>query len=80
MRIEEALLRTQAIDSGKQIIVGTNRYRLEKEDPIDILMWTTLRRKSQIERLKNCVLNAGRQPQAALEASTECVKTGKGGL
>ena len=38
MRIEEAAARTQArIDSGAQTIVGTNKYRLEKEDPIDIL-------------------------------------------
>lgn len=38
MRIEEAAARTQArIDSGAQTIVGTNKYRLEHEDPIDIL-------------------------------------------
>ena len=38
MRIEEAAARTQArIDSGEQTIVGTNKYRLEKKDPIDIL-------------------------------------------
>ena len=41
MRIEEAAARTQArIDSGQQVIVGVNNYRLEKEDPIDILRWT----------------------------------------
>ena len=38
MRIEEAAARKQArIDSGIDTIVGINRYRLEKEDPIDIL-------------------------------------------
>ena len=38
MRIEEAAARTQArIDSGSQTIVGVNKYRLEKEAPIDIL-------------------------------------------
>lgn len=83
MRIEEAAARTQAkIDSGKQIIVGTNRYRLEKEDPIDILdVDNAAVRKSQIERLKK--LRAERneaEVQAALEAITECVKTGKGNL
>lgn len=83
MRIEEAAARTQAkIDSGKQIIVGTNRYRLEKEDPIDILdVDNAAVRKSQIERLKK--LRAERNEadvQAALEAITECVKTGKGNL
>lgn len=83
MRIEEAAARTQAkIDSGKQVIVGTNRYRLEKEDPIDILdVDNAAVRKSQIERLKK--LRAERNEadvQAALEAITECVKTGKGNL
>ena len=38
MRIEEAAARRQArIDSGKETIVGVNKYRLEKEDPLDIL-------------------------------------------
>ena len=38
MRIEEAAARKQAhIDSGSEIIVGVNKYRLPKEDPIDIL-------------------------------------------
>src|SRR5690554_1733094 len=83
MHIEEAAARTQAkIDSGKQVIVGTNRYRLEKEDPIDILdVDNAAVRKSQIERLKK--LRAERNEadvQAALEAITECVKTGKGNL
>lgn len=42
MRIEEASIRTQSrIDTGKQVIVGVNKYRLEHEDPIDILRWTT---------------------------------------
>jgi len=53
MRIEEAAARKQArIDSGKDIIVGVNRYQLEKEDPIDILeIDNTKVRLSQIERL-----------------------------
>ena len=83
MRIEEAAARTQAkIDSGKQTIVGTNRYRLEKEEPLDILeIDNTAVRKSQIERLNK--LRAGRneaEVQSALEAITECVKTGSGNL
>ena len=83
MRIEEAAARTQAkIDSGKQVIVGTNSYRLEKEDPIDILdIDNTAVRKSQIERLKK--LRAERNEadvQASLEAITKCVETGKGNL
>ena len=54
MRIEEAAARTQArIDSGVQTIVGTNKYRLDHEDPIDILeVDNTAVRNQQIERLK----------------------------
>jgi methylmalonyl-CoA mutase len=83
MRIEEAAARTQAkIDSGKQVIVGVNRFRLEKEDPIDILeIDNTAVRLSQIERLK--VLRANRDEakvQAALAAITKAVETGEGNL
>ena len=54
MRIEEAAARTQArIDSGSQTIVGVNKYRLEKEAPIDILeIDNTAVRLEQIENLK----------------------------
>ena len=83
MRIEEAAARTQArIDSGSQVIVGVNQYRLEKEDPIDILeVDNTAVRIQQIERLKE--LRANRYEaavQAALAAITECAKTGNGNL
>ena len=83
MRIEEAAARTQGrIDSGTQAIIGVNKYRLEKEDPIDILdIDNTAVRLSQIERLK--VLRAGRNEAevlAALDAITECAKTGEGNL
>ena len=52
MRIEEASARTQArIDSGRQTIVGINKYRLDHEDPIDILeIDNTEVRREQIER------------------------------
>ncbi|MDR2949529.1 MAG: methylmalonyl-CoA mutase [Prevotella sp.] len=83
MRIEEAAARTQArIDSGTQTIVGINKYRLEKEDPIDILdVDNTEVRRQQIERLND--LKAKRDNEAvkkALAAITECVKTKKGNL
>lgn len=83
MRIEEAAARTQAkIDSKTQTIVGTNKYRLEKEDPIDILDVDNVEvRRSQIERLGK--LRADRneaEVQAALEAITKAVETGKGNL
>ncbi|HHT21764.1 MAG TPA: methylmalonyl-CoA mutase [Bacteroidales bacterium] len=83
MRIEEAAARTQArIDSGSQKIIGVNEYRLEKEDPIDILeVDNTAVREQQIARLKE--LRANRDNAAvkkALDAITECVRTGKGNL
>ena len=83
MRIEEAAARTQArIDSGEQTIVGTNKYRLEKEDPIDILeVDNTAVRQEQIENLRR--LKEGRnqaEVDKALEAITECARTGKGNL
>ena len=61
MRIEEASARKQArIDSGIQTIVGVNKYRLEKEDPIEILeVDNTAVRESQIKRLAQ--LRAGRR-------------------
>ena len=83
MRIEEASARTQArIDSGNQIIVGVNEYRLDQQDPIDILeVDNTAVREQQIARLKElraCRDNAA--VQKALDAITECVRTGDGNL
>jgi methylmalonyl-CoA mutase len=83
MRIEEAAARTQGrIDSGTQGIIGVNKYRLEKEDPIDILeIDNTAVRLSQIERLNK--LRAERNEaecQAALEAISKAVETGEGNL
>ena len=83
MRIEEAAARKQArIDSKKETVVGTNKYRLEKEDPIEILeIDNTAVRLSQIERLKK--LRAERneeEVQKSLQAITKCVETGEGNL
>jgi len=83
MRIEEAAARAQAkIDSGIQTIVGTNKYRLEKEDPLETLeVDNSAVRDSQVKRL--AVLRAGRNEkecQASLEAITKCVQTGEGNL
>ena len=77
MRIEEASARTQArIDSGIQTIVGVNKYRLDHEDPIDILeIDNTAVRLEQEAGLKE--LRAHRdesQVKADLEAITECVR------
>ena len=55
LRIEEAAARKQArIDSSQDIIVGINKYRLEKEDPLHILdVDNDMVRKQQIERLEH---------------------------
>ena len=55
LRIEEAAARKQArIDSGQDIIVGVNKYRLEKEDPLQILdVDNQMVRTAQLERLAN---------------------------
>jgi methylmalonyl-CoA mutase len=83
MRIEEAAARKQArIDSRKDIIVGVNKFKLEKEDPIDILeVDNTAVRDSQIERIKK--LKAERNNEEvknALEAITHACETGKENL
>ena len=83
MRIEEAAARTQArIDSGVQTIVGVNKYRLPKEDPIDILeIDNTAVRNEQIELLKELRANRDEEAvQKALADITECVRTKKGNL
>ena len=83
MRIEEAAARKQArIDSGKDIIVGVNKYKLDKEAPIDILeVDNSAVRDSQIARLKKLKAERNNEEvQTALEKITEACKTGKGNL
>ncbi len=83
MRIEEAAARTQArIDSGVQTIVGTNKYRLDHEDPIDILeVDNTAVRLQQEASLKELKANRDNEAcQKALDALTEVVRTGNGNL
>ncbi|NLB63826.1 MAG: methylmalonyl-CoA mutase [Fibrobacter sp.] len=83
MRIEEAAARKQArIDAGLDDIIGVNKYRLEKEEPIDILeVDNTAVRVSQIERLQK--LRAERNEddaKAACDAISKCMETGEGNL
>lgn len=83
MRIEEAAARTQArIDSGVQTIVGTNKYRLDHEDPIDILeVDNSAVREEQEAGLRELRANRDNDAcQKALDALTECVRTGEGNL
>ena len=83
MRIEEASARKQArIDSHKDTIVGVNKYRLEKEAPIETLeVDNTAVRESQLKRLH---LLKSQRNQAdvdrILEAITRCCETGEGNL
>jgi methylmalonyl-CoA mutase len=83
MRIEEAAAKKQArIDSGKDVIVGVNRYQAVKDADFDILeVDNETVRLSQIERLNK--LKAERNQQevdVALEAITQAAKSGKGNL
>jgi methylmalonyl-CoA mutase len=83
MRIEEASARRQArIDSGKETIVGVNKYRLEKEDPIEILeVDNTAVRLSQIKRLNEVKKNRNNEDvQKALDDLTKAAQTGEGNL
>ena len=82
MRIEEAAARTQArIDSGAQTIVGINKYRLEHEDPIDILeVDNTAVRKQQEASLAELRANRDEEAcKAALAEITKCVQEFKDG-
>ena len=79
LRIEEAAAKRQAmIDKGDEVIVGVNKYRLNEEEPIDILnIDNDAVRASQIERLSN--IRASRDAakcDAALAEITRCAKEG----
>jgi len=83
MRIEEASARRQArIDSRAETIVGVNRYRLEREEPIEILeVDNTSVREAQIRRLQE--LRRQRDENRVTEvlhALTRCADTGEGNL
>ncbi|MFA5497749.1 MAG: methylmalonyl-CoA mutase [Bacteroidales bacterium] len=83
LRIEEAAARTQAkIDAGEQVVVGVNKYRLDKEDPIEILdVDNTKVRLSQIERLNHLKANRDSQKvEEALDALTKAAEEQSGNL
>lgn len=83
MRIEEAAARKQArIDSGKDIIVGVNRYEVENNDQIDILdIDNTTVRASQIDRLNQLRTNRDQaKVEQALENLKNAAASGKGNL
>jgi methylmalonyl-CoA mutase len=83
LRIEEAAARKQArIDSGQDIIVGVNQFRLEKEDPLHILdVDNQMVRKQQIEQLSEIKANRNTDKvNQSLEKLIHCAKTGQGNL
>lgn len=83
MKIEEAAARRQAkIDSGEEVIIGMNKFRLQKEDPIDILdIDNTAVRLKQIERIKRVRESRDEEKvKAALDAITASVESGEENL
>ncbi|MGV8019065.1 MAG: methylmalonyl-CoA mutase [Ignavibacteria bacterium] len=83
LRIEEASARRQArIDSGRETIVGVNKYCLDKEEPIEILeVDNTAVRISQIKRLNEMKSKRNEDDvRAALDALTKCAESGEGNL
>jgi methylmalonyl-CoA mutase len=83
LRIEEAAARKQArIDSNQDIIVGVNQYRLEKEDPLQILdVDNQMVRKQQLELLDRIKASRNaKEVQISLEKLTLCAQTGEGNL
>jgi methylmalonyl-CoA mutase len=83
LRIEEAAARKQArIDSSQDIIVGVNKYRLVKEDPLHILdvdnQMVRKQQLEQLERIKNS--RDSEKVQISLKKLILCAQTGKGNL
>lgn len=83
LRIEEASARRQArIDGGSETIVGLNKYRLAKEQPLDILdIDNTAVREAQIRKLEKLRKNRDNtKVRQILEKITKCAETGNGNL
>ncbi len=83
MRIEEGSARRQArIDSGKEPIIGVNKFRLDHEDPVEVLeIDNQAVRRAQIERLKELRANRDNKAvTAALDAITNAAASGQGNL
>jgi methylmalonyl-CoA mutase len=83
LKIEAAAAEKQArIDSGKDVIVGVNKYKLAHEDAVNILEVDNVKvREQQIARLQQVrAARDGAKVQAALDALTEAARTGQGNL
>jgi methylmalonyl-CoA mutase len=82
-QIEECAARKQArIDAGKDVIVGVNKYRPPREEPVEVReIDNTAVREAQVARLRE--VRAKRDAAAvrqALDSLTECARTGRGNL
>lgn len=83
LRIEECAARRQArIDSGSEVIVGVNKYQLEKEDSVEVLaIDNTSVRKKQIEKLKKIKSSRDQAlAERSLSALTQCAASGDGNI
>ncbi|HNT40583.1 MAG TPA: methylmalonyl-CoA mutase [Rubrivivax sp.] len=83
LKIEASAAEKQArIDSGKDTIVGVNKYRLQQQDPVEILEVDNVKvRQAQIERLQAVkAARDGAKVAATLQALTEAARSGKGNL
>ena len=83
LRIEEASARRQArIDSGRETIVGLTKYRLDKEEALDILdIDNSAVREAQLKKLETLRKNRDNtKVRQILEEITKCAETGKGNL
>ncbi|MDZ5459752.1 methylmalonyl-CoA mutase [Azohydromonas lata] len=83
LKIEASAAEKQArIDSGRDVIVGVNKYKLAKEDPVEILEVDNVKvREAQIARLQSIkATREGQKVQAALDALTEAARNNSGNL
>lgn len=83
LRIEECAAKRQArIDSGSETIVGVNKYRLQKEEAIDVLVVDNTKvREQQLEKLKRIKETRSEdEVKSAMDAISDCCKTGEGNL
>jgi len=82
LKIEASAAEKQArIDSGQDVIVGVNKYKLQTQDPVDILQIDNVKvREGQVERLQRIrATRDAARVQAALDALTECARAGAAG-
>jgi methylmalonyl-CoA mutase len=83
LKIEAAAAEKQArIDSGRDVIVGVNKYKLKTQDPVDILEVDNVKvRDGQIARLQQIRASRdGAAVQKALDALTAAAESGQGNL